>query len=126
MTPSERDTAHTTVPPHAQQPTGIRRTDLQQHDLSIPGLEVVQSRVDLDPAVTAPKHRHPGEEIDYVIEGTLEYQLEGQPPVTLKAGEVVFIPAGTAHTVKNVGSGNAAELGTYFNPKGTPLTRLAE
>ena len=74
----------------------------------------------------APRHRHPGEEIVYVIEGTLEYQLEGQPPVTLEAGEVLFIPAGTIHAVKNVGSGNAAELATYFVEKGTPLATLAE
>jgi quercetin dioxygenase-like cupin family protein len=124
MTTSERDTSDTTVPPHT--PYGIRRTDLQQHDLSVPGREVIQTRVDLGPGVIAPRHRHPGEEIVYVIEGTLEYQLESQPPVTLTAGEVVFIPAGTAHTVKNVGSSNAAELGTYVTPKGTPLTTLAE
>jgi len=47
----------------------------------------------------------------YVIEGTLEYQVEGKAPVTLNAGGVLFIPAGTIHAAKNVGSGNAAELG---------------
>ncbi|MFE8596220.1 cupin domain-containing protein [Archangium violaceum] len=104
----------------AQQP-GVKRTDLQRHDLSAPGREVVQVRVDLAPAVVAPKHSHPGEEIVYVIEGSLEYQLEGKPPVTLKAGEVLFIPAGTIHAVKNVGSGNAAELATYIVEKGKPL-----
>ena len=69
----------------------------------------------------APKHRHPGEEIAYVIEGLLEYVVEGRSPVTLKAGEVVFIPAGAVHAVKNVGSGNAAELATYIVEKGKPL-----
>ena len=104
----------------SQQP-GIRRTDLQQHDLGVPGREVVQVRVDIAPAVASAKHSHPGEEIVYVIEGLLEYQLEGKPPVTLKAGEVLFIPAGTIHTAKNVGSGNAAELATYIVEKGKPL-----
>src|ERR671921_1096701 len=97
----------------AQQP-GVKRTDLQQQDLSLPGREVIQVRVDIAPSVLAPNHSHPGEEIVYVIEGLLEYQLEGKPPVTLKAGEVLFIPAGTIHTAKNVGSGNAAELATYL------------
>src|SRR4051812_28398059 len=78
---------HTT---QAQQP-GVERTDLQQHDLSVPGREVVQVRVDIAPGVLAPNHSHPGEEIVYVIEGLLEYQLEARPPVTLKAGEVLFI-----------------------------------
>lgn len=109
----------------AQAP-GITRTDLQQHDLSVPGREVVQVRVDFAPGVLAPTHKHPGEEIVYGIESLLEYRLEGKPPVTLKAGEVLFIPAGTVHEVKNVGSGNAAELATYFVEKGKPLVVLVK
>ena len=109
----------------AQQP-GVKRTDLQQHDLSIPGREVVQVRVDIGPGVLAPNHSHPGEEIVYVIEGLLEYQLEGKPPVTLKAGEVLFIPAGTIHSARNVGTDNAAELATYIVEKGKPLATLAK
>jgi quercetin dioxygenase-like cupin family protein len=107
----------------AQQP-GIKRTDLQRHDLSVPGREVVQVRVELAPGVSFPKHTHPGEEIIYVLEGTWEYTVEGKPPVTLKAGEVLFIPAGTIHSAKNVGSGNGAELATYIVEKGKPLVVL--
>ena len=109
----------------AQQP-GITRTDLQRHDLGVPGREVVQVRVDFAPGVVAPEHNHPGEEIVYVIEGLLEYQLEGKPPVTLKAGEVLFIAAGTVHGVTNAGSGNAAELATYSVEKGKPLVVLVK
>jgi quercetin dioxygenase-like cupin family protein len=107
----------------AQQP-GIKRTDLQRHDLSVPGREVVQVRVELAPGVSFPKHTHPGEEIIYVLEGTWEYTVEGKPPVTLEAGEVLFIPAGTIHSAKNVGSGNGAELATYIVEKGKPLVVL--
>ena len=109
----------------AQQP-GIKRTDLQRHDLSVPGREVVQVRVDIAPGVVAAKHNHPGEEIVYVIEGLLEYEVEGKPPVTLKAGQVLFIPTGAFHTAKNVGSGNAAELATYIVEKGKPLVTLVK
>jgi quercetin dioxygenase-like cupin family protein len=104
----------------AQQP-GTRRIDLQRHDLSIPGREMIQVRVELDPGVTAPAHSHPGEEIIYVLEGALEYQVAGKPPVTLKAGDVLFIPAGTIHSAKNVGSGTGAELATYIVEKGKAL-----
>jgi quercetin dioxygenase-like cupin family protein len=100
---------------------GTRRIDLQRHDLSAPGREVIQARVEIDPGVTSPRHWHPGEEIIYVLEGLLEYQVEGKPPVTLKAGDVLFIPAGTVHAAKNVGSGNGAELATYIVEKGKPL-----
>ena len=110
----------------AAQAPGITRTDLQQHDLSVPGREVVQVRVDFAPGVVAPAHKHPGEEIVYAIEGLLEYRLEGKPPVTLKPGEVLFIPAGTVHEVVNVGTGNAAELATYVVEKGKPLITLVK
>jgi quercetin dioxygenase-like cupin family protein len=109
----------------AQQP-GVKRTDLQRHDLSVPGREVIQVRVDLDPGVAFPRHRHPGEEIIYVIEGSLEYEVEGKPPITLKAGDVLFIPAGTIHAAKNVGNGNGAELATYIVEKGKPLVELVK
>ena len=100
------------------QQAGLKRTDLQRHDLSIPAREVVQALVEVAPGVAAPKHTHPGEEIIYVVEGSLEYEVEGKPPMTLKAGEVLFIPYGTVHSAKNVGSGNAVELATYVVEKG--------
>jgi len=102
-------------------PAGITRTDLQQHDLSIAGHETVQARIDIAPGALAPWHRHPGEEVIYVVEGTLEYQLEGQPPVTVKTGEVLFVPAGVAHMARNRTAANGAELATYIVEKGKPL-----
>jgi quercetin dioxygenase-like cupin family protein len=108
------------------QQTGIKRTDVLRHDLSVPGREVIQVRVDFAPGVAFGRHSHPGEEIAYVLEGSLEYEVEGRPPVTLKAGEALFIPAGTIHAAKNVGRGNGAELATYVVEKGKPLVVMAE
>lgn len=105
----------------AQQPSGVRRTDLQRHDISIPGWETLQVRVDIEPGKIAPNHKHHGEEIIYVLEGTILYQLAGKPPVTLKQGDVLFVPAGVVHSARNVGTDNAAELGTYIVEKGKPL-----
>src|SRR5688500_2012519 len=110
---------------YAQQP-GITRTDALRHDLGVPGREVIQVRVDFAPGVAFGMHSHPGAEVAYVLEGTLEYQLEGKPPVTLQAGEALFIPAGTNHAAKNVGTGNGAELATYIVEKGKPLVVLAK
>ena len=110
---------------HSQQ-AGIKRANLVQHDLSVPGREVVQVRVDFSPGVAFPRHSHPGEEIAYVVEGALEYRLDGKPPVTLQAGEVLFIPAGAVHAAKNVGDDNAAELATYIVEKGKPLVVMAK
>ena len=109
---------------HAQQP-GITRTDALRHDLGVPGREVIQVRVDFGPGVAFGKHSHPGAEVADVLEGTLEYQFEGEPPMTLEAGKALFIPAGTVHAARNVGTGNAAELATYIVEKGKPLVALA-
>ena len=104
------------------QQAGTRRIDLQRHDLSVPGREVVQTIVELDPGITSSRHTHPGDEIVYVLDGApLEYELEGRTPVTLKAGDVLFIPAGTIHAAKNVGNRKGAELATYLVEKGKPL-----
>jgi quercetin dioxygenase-like cupin family protein len=109
-----------------QQAPGLWRTDLQQQDLSVSGHEVVQARVDIGPEAPLVKHTHPGEEIIYILEGSLEYQLEGQPPRTCNAGDALTVPAGVVHAVRNVGSGNAAELATYVVEKGKPLISLVE
>ena len=109
-----------------QQAPGIWRTDLQRHDLSVPGREVIQNRVDISPEAPAFKHKHPGEEIIYVLEGSLEYQVEGKPPTTVNAGEVFFVPAETIHAVRNVGSSNAAELATYIVEKERPFLVVVE
>ena len=99
---------------------GVTRTDLQRHDLSAPGREVVQATIALAPGVTAPDHSHPGEEIIYVLRGRFEYRVAGKP-VRLAPGGVLFIPAGVIHSAKNIGRGHAVELATYVVEKGRPL-----
>ncbi|KRR07641.1 cupin [Bradyrhizobium jicamae] len=108
------------------QQSGVTRTDLQRHDLSAPGREAIQVRVDLAPGVAFGKHTHPGEEVIYVLEGQLEYQIEDKPPVTLKAGDVLFIPAGVVHSARNPGGVTGSELATYIVEKGKPLLTLVK
>lgn len=71
------------LPPQAAiaQP-GTKRTDLQRHDLGTTGREAIQVRVDFDPGAAFGRHTHRGEEIIYVLEGSLEYQIDGMPPDT--------------------------------------------
>ncbi|NVD41906.1 cupin domain-containing protein [Ensifer sp. HO-A22] len=105
----------------AQQNSQLQRTDLVHNDISAPGLKIVQARVDFAPGAISIKHSHPGEEVAFVLEGSIEYQLEGRSPVTLKTGQSLFIPAGTAHIAKNVGDGDASELATYVVKRDVPL-----
>lgn len=109
----------------AAQFAGASRKDLQRHDLSAPNREVIQAEVGLKPGVKAPRHSHPGEEVIYVLKGAIEYQLDGQPPVIVKAGQVLFIPAGVIHSARNVGRKDAVELATYIVEKGKQVVVLA-
>lgn len=102
------------------QQSGIKRTELQRHDLSAPGRESVQVRIDFEPGAAFGQHSHPGEELIYVIEGSLEYEVEGKS-VLLHAGEVLFIPAGTVHAARNNGDITGVELATYIVEKGKPI-----
>ncbi|WP_085582301.1 MULTISPECIES: cupin domain-containing protein [unclassified Pseudomonas] len=105
---------------------GLSRTDLVRQDLGTADREVIQARVDFAPGITSPRHAHPGVEVAYVISGTFEYRLEGRDPVTLKAGDSLFIPAGVAHIAKNIGTDKGSELATYIVKKGEPLLILKE
>src|SRR5262245_58454941 len=110
----------------AVQQSGIRRVDLQRHDLGIPGREVIQNRVEFDPGYVSPRHTHFGEEIIFVIEGTLEYEVQGSPATIYQAGHALTVPAGAIHAVRNVGPGIGAELATYVVEIGKPLISLVE
>ncbi|MBF4465109.1 cupin domain-containing protein [Flavobacterium sp. LC2016-12] len=106
------------------QQSGIKRTDLQRHDLSVAGYETVQAKIDFDAHSAFGKHSHPGEEVIYVLEGSLEYEVEGKGTVTLKAGEVLFIPPGVVHAARNNTNAKASELATYIVEKGKPVLVL--
>lgn len=108
------------------QQSGIHRTDLQRHDLSVSGHESIQVRVDFEAGSAFGMHSHPGEEIIYVLDGSLEYEIEGEQPVILHAGDVLFIPAGKNHSAKNVGKVKGSELATYIVEKGRPLLVMKE
>ena len=101
---------------------GVKRTDLQTHDLSIPGREVVQQMVELQPGTVVGKHTHPGEEVSVVLEGELRLEVAGKPAVTLKAGQAFTVPSGAVHGAA-AGAGRVPTklLVTYIVEKGKPL-----
>ena len=105
---------------------GLWRTNLQRYELSVPGREMIQARVDIEPDSPPIRHFHPGEEIIYVLEGSLEYSLDGQPAKVYNAGEALTVPAGVIHAVRNVGTSTATELATYVVEKGKPLLTVVQ
>jgi mannose-6-phosphate isomerase-like protein (cupin superfamily) len=109
-----------------QRAPGISRTDLQEHDLSIPGYEVIQNRVDIGPEAPFVRHKHPRRR-DHLRPRRLSGVHHRWPdPKTYSAGEALMIPADTVHAVRNVGNGNASELATYVVEKGKPFLVVVE
>jgi quercetin dioxygenase-like cupin family protein len=100
---------------------GVKRSDVQTANLSVPGREVVQQLVEFQPGVVVAKHTHPGEEVGAVLEGTLRLEVAGKPTVTLKAGQGFVVPPNTAHGATNVNNGVTRLLATYIVEKGKPL-----
>jgi len=103
------------------QQAGFTRIALQDQNLSDPARHAVQARAEFAPGVAAGKHTHPGEELGYVLEGSILLEIDGQPPRTVNAGEAFFVPAGVVHDGKNAGSGVAKVLATYIVEKGKPV-----
>ena len=117
---------HSTIPSTAVEfAPGLWRTNLQRYDLSVPGREMIQSRVDVEPDSPPIRHTHPGEEIIYVLEGSLEYQIDGQPTKVYNVGEALTVPAGVIHAVRN-GTGTGTALATDVVEKGKPLLTVAQ
>ena len=97
------------------------RTMLQDHPLSIKDRHAVMSRSEFQPGAASGRHTHPGEELGYVLEGTLELTIDGKAPQRLKAGDVIFMPAGAVHEAKNIGTGTLRVVSTYVLEVGKPL-----
>ena len=110
--------------PAAQDSTPVptfTRTILQDHDLSAKDRHGVMARSEFMPGASSGRHMHPGEEFGYVLEGTLELTVDGKPPQRLKAGDIIYMPAGTVHDAKNVGTGTLKVLSTYVLEVGKPI-----
>ena len=110
----------------AAQQSGSTRTPLQDQPISVAGHHGVTARVDIGPGVESGRHMHPGEEFGYVLEGTLQLEIDGRPPQTFKTGDVFFVPAGVVHNGRNTGSVKTTLIGTYVVESGKPLSAPAK
>ena len=106
----------------AAQAPAITRTVLNRADLSQMGHEAVTARADFPVGGSTGKHTHPGDEVTYVLEGTVNLELDGMPSRMVKAGEVIFVPAGKVHNVTATGGAKAVAIANYLVEKGKPLT----
>jgi len=72
---------------------------LTQPLADLPGREVRISLLDREPGASSARHRHPGHyTFGYVIEGTYEFAINGEPSRTLKAGDTFYEPPTAVHS----------------------------
>ena len=106
------------------QQAAIKRTPLQKIDFPA-GYSTVTAIAEVPAGGAAGRHTHPGVEAGYILEGEVEFLVEGQPPKRLKAGDSYQVPEGVAHDAKVIGDKPAKVLGTYVVKAGEPLAKPA-
>ncbi|MCX5762524.1 MAG: cupin domain-containing protein [Gemmatimonadetes bacterium] len=109
----------------AAAPPALTRTVLVQKTLSAPGRDGVLVRAELVAGGSSVRHTHPGEEFGYVLDGTVSFDLAGQPTQLLKAGDSFFIPPNTPHIAHNTGTTPVKLISTYIVETGKPLSTPA-
>jgi quercetin dioxygenase-like cupin family protein len=92
----------------------LKRTELQHQTSSIPGRDIVQVLTEIPVGVESGWHTHPGEEVGYILAGSVEMRVEGGPTLLLNAGDPFLMPPGTPHNARDLGPGTGMMLSTYL------------
>ena len=106
----------------AQQPQpSIKRTILQRADEpGAPNYEAVMAIAEIPPGATSGRHRHPGIELAYILEGSMTVEHDGSPTINVKAGDAL-INKSEIHNAKNTGTKPVKILAVYLVEKGKPM-----
>ncbi|WP_433304882.1 cupin domain-containing protein [Actinoplanes sp. CA-030573] len=104
----------------------LKRTEIQRAPLSVAGREIVQVRTEIPPGVESGWHIHPGEEVGYIVAGTVEMRIAGRPTLLLQAGDGFLIPPRVPHNARDLGPGVGEMLSTYLVEVGQPLAAFTE
>jgi quercetin dioxygenase-like cupin family protein len=99
----------------------LQRTEIQRHNSSIPGRIIVQVRTEIPFGVSSGWHIHPGEEVGYIVEGSVQMEIKDQATLLLQAGDGFLIPPGVAHNALDLGPGVGQMLSTYIVDPDEPL-----
>lgn len=84
------------------------------------GRSLVMGDLVMGPGAAIPRHVHAGEEFLYVIGGSTVISREGEPDLTLVAGQSVRIAPGTVHWGR-AGSEGLRAVASWVKLDGRPL-----
>ena len=117
----------TTSADPADELTGrLKRTVLQRSASSIPGREIVQVLTEIPAGVESGWHIHPGEEVGYIVAGTVQMMIKDQPTLLLPTGSPFLIPPRTPHNALDLGPETGRMLSTYIVEVDQPLSTFTE
>jgi quercetin dioxygenase-like cupin family protein len=102
----------------------LTRTEVQRGPSSIPGREIVQVLTEIPVGVESGWHVHPGEEVGYIVAGTVEMRIRDAETRILHAGDGFLIPPRRPHNARDLGPGTGRMLSTYIVEIGQPLATL--
>jgi quercetin dioxygenase-like cupin family protein len=117
-------TEQTTGQPADELTGRLKRTEIQREPSSIPGRDIVQVLTEIPVGVESGWHTHPGEEVGYIVAGTVRMEIKDRPTLHLEAGHGFLIPPGTPHNATDLGPGTGMMLSTYLVDPGQPLASL--
>jgi quercetin dioxygenase-like cupin family protein len=112
-------------PPRDALASTLKRTEIQHSPSSVPGRDIVQVLTEIPVGAESGWHTHPGEEVGYIVAGTVHMAIDGRPTLTLHAGDGFLIPPRTPHNARDIGPGTGLMLSTYIVEAGEPLASLA-
>jgi quercetin dioxygenase-like cupin family protein len=118
--------AHTSPHPGDALAGTLKRTELQRQPSSIPGREIVQVLTEIPPGVESGWHMHPGEEVGYILAGTVEMHVKDRPTLTLRAGDPFLMPPNTPHNALDLGPDTGMMLSTYIVEPDRPLATFTD
>jgi quercetin dioxygenase-like cupin family protein len=104
----------------------LKRTEIQRGPLSVPGREMVQVRTEIPPGVASGWHTHPGEEVGYIIAGTVRMEIRNRPTLILNAGDGFLIPPRVPHNALDLGPATGLMLSTYIVETGQPIATFTD
>jgi quercetin dioxygenase-like cupin family protein len=83
-------------------------------------------RTEIPAGVASGWHTHPGEEVGYIVAGTVRMEILDQPTLTLHPGDGFLIPPRTPHNATDLGPDTGLMLSTYIVETGEPIATFTE
>ncbi|MDE3176743.1 MAG: cupin domain-containing protein [Pseudomonadota bacterium] len=108
----------------AAQTPGLKRTIISRTDGPAAGYETIEAKVEIPAGSVIARHIHFGIETSYLVEGSIELDVQGVGPKTYAAGQGFQVPTATPHGGKG-GDKPTVLIGVFVVEKGKPLATPA-